>query len=235
MALTDLSTFTRMRKTSTIKPSSDDEPLNVLTRRLSPSINEPERHSVRCLIFTEHPDTGYSSLWCAYGCKLKVFNVRTWICDPNDLCFPSIITCMCLDGRYKLWVRCIKGELFIVDTLTRRCDAQLKTNDGENGCQTIAFDVIHNHILIANRDGTITLWDASNWKPLYAMNLLEIYRKTHNIQEKTYKSQEKLKLRDPTESSNVRKPSNRKQTFFGKSKESVNQLDISGKNIYIFK
>jgi len=225
MALKDLSTFTRMRQTGTGIQITGG-PQNVLTRRLSPSINESERHSVRCLIYTEHPDTRYSSLWCAYGCKLKVFNVTTWIRDPNDLCFPSLITCMCLDGRYKLWVRCITGELFVVDTKTRRCDAELKTNDKENGCQTIAFDMIHNRILTANRNGTITLWDASNWKPLYDIKVLELYNKAHNIQEKTYKSQAKLTLRNPTESSNIGKSSNRKQTFFGSSREPIDQLNI---------
>ena len=89
-----------MRQTGTLKPLSE-ETRRVLIRRLSPSINETERHAVRCLVFTEHLETGRSSLWCAYGTKLKVFNVITWICDPSDLHFPSLITDMCLDGRYK--------------------------------------------------------------------------------------------------------------------------------------
>jgi hypothetical protein len=230
MALKDLSIFTRMRQTGTLKPLSV-ETRNVLTRRLTPSINETEHYGVRCLLFTEHPDTGRSSIWCAYGSKLKVFNVTTWICDPNDLCFPSLIASMCLDARFKLWVRCINGGLFVVDTLTRRCDAELVTIDGENACETIEFDRIHNHILTANRNGTITLWNASDWERLYEINLLEIYNKTHNIQERKFVSRAVLTLRSPTNSSNVEKPSNRKQASFGVSNEPINPIDIPSKNI----
>jgi hypothetical protein len=228
MALKDLSIFTRMRQTGT--PISV-ETRNVLIRRLTPSINENERHAVRCLLFIEHPDTGRSSLWCAYGSKLKVFNATTWICDPNDLCFPSSITCMCLDARNKLWVRCIKGQLFVVDTLTRRCDAELPTMDGENACETIAFDRIHNHILTANRTGTITLWNASNWKRAYGINVLEIYERNHHIQERTFKSQAVVTLRNTTGPSSHGKIPSQEQTSFDGSKEAMNQNDISGKNI----
>ncbi len=230
MALKDLSTFTRMRQLSIFKPLSD-ETRKVLTRRLSPAINEIERHPVRCLIFTEHPDTGRSSLWCAYGSKLKVFNVTSWICDPKDLCFRSLITSMCLDARYKLWVRCAGGQLFVVDTLTHMCDAELETNDDDNGCQSIVYDIRRNHILTANRMGIITLWNASNWKRLYDINVLEIYRTTHNIQEKTFKSQVKMTLRTTTEPSNLRKIPNRNAMFFGGPKESINPLDIPSMNI----
>jgi len=217
-----------------IKPL-DDGTRNVLTRRLSPSINELERRAVRCLISVEHPESGHPSLWCAYGPKLKVFNITTWICDPNDLCFPSVVTCMCLDARYKLWVRCSDGELFIVDTLTRRCEGKLATDDGENGCQTIAFDIIYNHILTANRDGTITIWNALNWDRLYDINLLEIYRRNHDIQERTYKSETVITLHNPTEPSNIGKSPNKKSTSTNSSKEPINQIDIPSKNIFKIK
>ncbi|CAF0996628.1 unnamed protein product [Adineta steineri] len=188
LALNDLSTFTRMRQTGTFKPLSD-ETRNVLTRRLSPSINESERHAVRCLVSIEHPENGRSSLWCSYGSKLKVFNVATWICDPTDILFSSEITCMCLDARHKLWVGCIQGELFVVDTITRTCGAQLATIEGEGGCQSIAFDTVHNHILTANRTSKVILWNASNWERLSDINLYDIYTTTHNIQQRTFKSE----------------------------------------------
>lgn len=198
MALKDLSIFTLLRQDAKIRPLPI-ETRNVLVRRLSPSINEKKNHAVRCLIFADHIEMGQASLWCAYGSKLKVFNATTWICDPNSICFPSLITCMCLDARYKLWVRCSQGELFVVDTLTRMCETELKTNDGENGYQTIAFDAIYNHILTANRNGTIRIWNASNWQPLYDINLLNLYRKFHNIPEKMYTSQAKITIRNPKE------------------------------------
>jgi WD40 repeat protein len=225
MALKELSSFTRMRREGTFKPISP-ETRKVLTRRLSPSINEIERHAVRCLIFTEHPETGQSSLWCAYGPKLKVFNITTWMCDPNDLHFPSLITSMCVDARYKLWIRCIEGQLFVVDTLTRMFEGELDTNDGENGCQTIVFDPMHNHILTANRMGLITVWNASSWERLYEMNLLEMYQKAHNIQDKKYVSQAVVTLQTNKEPAKVEKTSNRKLSFLGNPKESITPINI---------
>ena len=215
MALKDLSIFTRMRESGAWKPLSP-ETRSVLTRRLSPSINEIERHAVRCLLFTEHPETGHGSLWCAYGSKLKVFNTSTWICvDINDLNFSSLITAMCLDARYRLWVRCIGGELFVVDTLTRMCVTELENRDGENACQTIAFDIRYNHILTANRTGIITVWNASNWERLYDINVLEIYRKARNIPDKTYVSQAVVSLRPTKDSPKA-----------GKSKKPINRIDF---------
>ncbi|CAF5195365.1 unnamed protein product, partial [Rotaria magnacalcarata] len=120
MALNDLSICTQIRKEGALKPLSV-ETRNVLTRRLSPSINETGSHAVRCLVCTEHPENGRSSLWCAYGSKLKVYNSITWVCDPTDILFPSLITCMCVDSRNKMWVGCIDGQLFVVDTVTHVC------------------------------------------------------------------------------------------------------------------
>jgi hypothetical protein len=229
MALNDFSKFTQMRRSGSFK-ALPVETRNVLTRRLSPSINETERHAVRCLIFTEHPDNGRSSLWCAYGSKLKVFNVTTWICDPNNISFPSAITCMCLDARYKLWVGCIEGQLFVVDTVTRICGAQLASIDGENGCQTIAFDVRRNQILTANRNGSVILWNASNWQRLDEINLGEIYKKTCNVQQqRTFKSEATVTLRSKAAPLTVAKNENRKKTFFIGSNETIDQDDIPSK------
>jgi hypothetical protein len=231
MALNDLSTFTRMRQTGTYKPLSA-ETRNVLTRRLSPSINETERHTVRCLVFIEHPENGRSSLWCTYGSKLKVFNVTTWICDPSDILFPSTITCMCLDARYKLWVGCIHGQLFVVDTLTRICGPQLALIDGEGGCEAIAFDVTRNHILTATRSSSITSWNASNWERLNQINLCEIYKANHNEQQKIFKSEAVITFRNTTGSSNMGKNQNKKPIFPVVSNQSNDQMDIPGKNIF---
>ena len=225
MALKELSIFTRVRQAGTLKPLSA-ETRSVLTRRLSPSINEIERHAVRCLLFTEHPETGHASLWCAYGSKLKVFNTTRWTCDPNDLEFSSLITAMCLDVRYRLWVRCINGGLFVVDTLTRMRVAELETRDGENGCPTIVFDIMHNHILTANRTGIITVWKPSSWERLYDINVLEIYRKARNIPDKTYVSQAVVSLRPTTESAKAGKPSRRKPLFIGNPNESISTIDF---------
>ncbi|CAF1399018.1 unnamed protein product [Rotaria sordida] len=223
MALNDLSTFTRMRQDGSFK-SLSVETRNVLTRRLSPSINETERHAVHCLIFTEHPDHGRSSLWCAYGSKLKVFNVTTWICDPSDILFPSLITCMCLDTRDKLWVGCIHGQLFVVDTLTHVCGSQIASIDGEGGCQTIAFDIIHNHILAANRAGLVTVWNASNWEYINDFNIYEIYKTTQNIQQRPFKSEAVITFRNPSKLSKT--VQNRIQQLNADSKESTKQIDI---------
>ncbi|CAF2337555.1 unnamed protein product [Rotaria sp. Silwood2] len=225
MALNDLSTFTRMRQDGSFK-SLSVETRNVLTHRLSPSINETERHAVRCLIFTEHPDNGRSSLWCAYGSKLKVFNVKTWICDPIDILFPSLITCMCLDTRDKLWIGCIHGQVFIVDTITHVCESQITSIDGEGGCQTIAFDEMHNYILTANRAGSVIVWNASNWERLYDFNICEIYKTTQNIQQRTFKSEAVVKLRNTTQSSKAVQSQNRKQKLYVDSKASATPIDM---------
>ncbi len=184
MALDDFRIFTRIYKTGSFKRLSN-ETRDVLTRRLSPSINESKHHAVNCLTFIEHPDNERSSLWCAYGSKLKVYDTTTWICDPNDLSFSSLITCMCLDERYKLWVGCLDGQLFIVDTITRIREAQLLIPmNRENVCQTIAFDTIHNHMLTANQNGIVTVWNASNWNCLDNINLYKIYKASQNISSK---------------------------------------------------
>ncbi|UJR33492.1 hypothetical protein I4U23_020937 [Adineta vaga] len=194
-ALNDLSKFTRMLQDGTHKPLSA-ETRNVLTRRLSPSINETERRAVRCLVYVEHADNGRSSLWCSYGAKLKIFSVSTWICEPTNLIFPSEITCLCLDGRYKLWVGCIHGELFVVDTITRISGSQLASIEGEGGCQTAVFDPVHNQILTANKTSTVTLWNASNWERITTINLCEVYETTRDTQQKTFKSEAVVTFRN---------------------------------------
>lgn len=210
-----------MYQTNIFTPLSD-ETRRVLLRRLSPSINERERHTVRCLVFTEHLETGRASLWCAYGAKLKVFNVSTWICGPNDFTLHSLITCMCLDGRSKLWIQCAKGELFIVDTVTHVREAQLETTDGENSCQSITYDSIRNHILTANRTGIITLWNASTWQRLTKINLLELYQKSHPTPPPTASSNTK-------QPSNTKKLLNRKPLFFNPAKATISPAENSGK------
>jgi hypothetical protein len=228
MALHDLSTFTRMHQTGTFKPLSV-ETRNVLTRRLSPSINETERHAVRRLVFIEHPENGRSSLWCTYGSKLKIFNVTTWICDPSDISFPSMITCICLDARYKLWVGCIDGQLFVVDTLTRICGSQIASIDGEGGCQTIAFDETRNLILTANRSSSVTIWNASDWECLDNVNLCEIYQTTQNDQQTVFKSEAVVTFRTKTAPVATEKKQN--PAFYVGSHESNDQVDIPSKNI----
>ena len=227
-ALHDLSTFTRIRQSGSFK-SLPDGTRNVLTRRLSPSINESERHAVVSLMFTENPENGRLSLWCAYGRKLKLFNVISWICDPLDISFPSLITCMCLDSRCKLWVGCNEGQLYIVDTKTHVCGAQLASIEGEGGCRTIAFDTINNHILTGNQTGSVTVWNASNWERLHDINLSEIYETTHNTQQQTSKSQAKDTLRAIKESSTNKQSQTRKKKFPTNSDESKDQADISSK------
>ncbi|CAF0752462.1 unnamed protein product [Adineta ricciae] len=199
LALGDLSTFTRTLQDGTYKPLPA-ETRSVLTRRLSPSINEKVRHPVRCLVFVEQAENGRSSLWCSYGPKLKIFSVSTWICDPSDLMFPSEITCLCLDGRYKLWVGCIHGELFVVDTTTRTCSSQLTSIEGEGGCQTMVFNAIHNQILTANRASTVIIWNASSWERVADVNLCEIYKNTHDTKSRTFKSEAVVQFRNPPKS-----------------------------------
>ena len=227
MALSDLSIFTQVRQSGAWKPLPS-ETRKFLARRLSPSINEVECHTVRCLVFTEHAVMGRSSLWCAYGSKLKVFDVTTWIYDPNDLCFPSFITAMCLDGRDKLWIRCMGGQLFVVDTLTHMCETELKTNDGENACETIVFDAQRNHILTANRLGIITVWSAPNWARLYDINLLEMYRRSNTTEAATYANEAITGASANKGSSKVTKASNRKGSILGSFKRAPNLDEMPG-------
>jgi len=193
-----------MRKTGTFKTLTD-ETRKVLHDRLSPSINETERYAVRCLIFTENPDNRYSLLWCAYGEKIKMFNTTTWICDPNDLSFPSLITCMCLDACDKLWVGCSDGEIFVVDTIQHIYRTQLASIEGQGGCQTMTFDKIRNQMLIANRAGLIIIWNTNNRQRLIDVNLEEIYKTSYNINQRIYKTEMLINLRNPTEESTTSK------------------------------
>ncbi|CAM4758151.1 unnamed protein product [Rotaria magnacalcarata] len=225
MALNDLSICTQIRKEGALKPLSV-ETRNVLTRRLSPSINETGSHAVRCLVCTEHPENGRSSLWCAYGSKLKVYNSITWVCDPTDILFPSLITCMCVDSRNKMWVGCIDGQLFVVDTVTHVCGAQLASIRCEGGCQTMVFDVQTNHILTASRSGSVTIWNATNWERLNEINLCELYRTTQSNQERIYQSKVEVTLRAPTQSLKSGKNSNRKEKVYPNSKSSTNEMYI---------
>jgi hypothetical protein len=193
MALNDMGLYTQMLKSGTVK-SLPIETRNVLTRRLSPSINESEAHPVRCLIFSEQDDGTCPSLWCAYGTKLKAFNVTNWICDSSDLLFPSAITCMCLDARCKLWLGCSTGEVFVVDTITRTCGEQLVRIHSEGGCQSLAFDCERNLMLIAGQNGLIIRWNASTWQPIDQMSLYETYQEKQTAHQPTFKSQATLTL-----------------------------------------
>lgn len=150
----------------------------VLTRRLSPSINESEIHSVRCVAFAMHSDQSRSSLWCAYGAKLKVYNVATWICDWKDLIFPSLINCMCLDNRSQLWIGCVDGQVFVVDTETYTVGDRLVLMEGTGGCQTIAYDADQDVMLIANQTGLVIPWDTTTWDQYDEFVLFEIYKRT---------------------------------------------------------
>lgn len=203
-----------MRQTGSLKPLSV-ETRNVLTRRLSPSINEVNRHAICCLAFTKNPENGSSSLWCAYGSKIKVYNIATWVCDPNDITFPSLITCMQLDSRNKLWVGCVGGQVFVVDTVTHICGPQLASINGEGGCRSVAFDEKNNRILTASRSSSVIIWNASNWERLNDINLCELYRTSESNQEKTFKSSLVIKLR-----SNKLANQNRKQKLLSEAKPS---------------
>ena len=121
-----------------------------------------------------------------------------------------------------------------MDTLTRMCEAQLETNDGDNSCQSIEYDIVRNHILTANRKGIITLWNASNWQRLHHINVLELYRKhNNNNQPEIPKNATPVTARNLKQPSKVEKVSNRKQSFFGNSNEFLNPADIPSKNILI--
>jgi hypothetical protein len=187
------------------------ETRQALHDRLSPSFNENERYAVRCLVYTESSRNNYSLLWCAYGNKLKMFNTRTWICDPNELLFPSIINCMCLDASNKLWIGCIDGQLFIVDIIQRICGTQLASMEGKGGCQTMAFDTIRNQMLIANRSGLMMIWNTINRERLNDINLDEMYNNASSMQQRIYKTEMLLNLRNPT---NELSMSKRKEFFF---------------------
>jgi len=204
MALNNFIIFTRMQKDGTFKRLTH-ETRNALHDRLSPLINESKRYAVRCLIFTQNPDNGYSLLWCAYGNKLKIFNTKTWICDPNELSFPSLITCMCLDASNKLWIGCKDGQLFIVDTIQRICGTQLASIEGIGGCQTMAFDIIRKQMFIANRSSLVIVWNTINKQRLIDINLDEMYKNNSNMQKKIYKTEMLLNIRNPTEEPNIRK------------------------------
>lgn len=204
MVLNYFTIFTRMQKNETFKRLTN-ETRKALRFRLSPSINETERHSVNCLIFTESRDSRYSLLWCAYGNKLKIFNTKTWMCDPNEMLFSSSITCMCLDSSNKLWIGCKEGQVFIVDTIQRICGTQLALIKGKGGCQTMAFDKIRNQILIANRSGLLTIWNTINKQRLNDVNLDEIYKNVSEMQEKIHRTEMLLNLRDPVQETSFSK------------------------------
>jgi len=212
-----------MQKNGTFKRLTN-ETRKALHDRLSPSINENERHAVRCLILTENLDKRYSLLWCAYGNKLKIFNTKTWICDPNDLSFPSIITCTCLDASNKLWVGCLDGQLFIVDTIQRICGKQLALIKGLGGCQTMAFDIARNHMLVASRSGLVIIWNTINKQRLNEINLDEIYRNMSNMQQKIYRTEMLLNLRSPTQEPNMSVSSSSSSNMYERSSTISNEL-----------
>ena len=218
-----------MRQEGSFEPLNA-ETRNVLARRLSSSINEAERHAVRCLIFTEHDDNGGSLLWCAYGSKLKVFNVTTWICDPVHILFPSSITCMCLDARDKLWVGCIDGQLYVVDTITRICGEPLGSIEGKDGCQSIAFDPEHNHVLTASRHGFLILWNASNWQRLNDMNFYQIYDQWAAEQPTTFKSQATVTLRRTAGPAAMIQNDNRKKAVYNDADNFTSSADAPSEN-----
>jgi hypothetical protein len=168
-----------MQKSGTLKTLTDAT-RKALYNRLSPSINETERHAVRCLIFIENSEDDYSFVWCAYGPKLKLFNTITWTCDPSQLCFPSLITCMCLDSYEILWVGCMDGQLFVVDTKQRICGTQIALIEGKGGCQAMTFDTTRDQMLIATQSGLIIIWDVINKQRLNDINLEEIFKQTSN-------------------------------------------------------
>jgi hypothetical protein len=202
--LNDFTIFTRMQNCGTSKKLTD-ETRKALHDRLSPSINETERHAVRCLVFNDNSANEYPLLWCAYGSKLKIFNAITWICDPHDLHFPSIITCMCLDACETLWVGCLDGKLFVIDTNQRICGAQIAAIEGKGGCQAMTFDTIRSQMLIATRSGLIIRWDAINKQRLVDINLEDIYNSASHAQGRKYKSEIQLKPGTLTERSTFSK------------------------------
>ena len=191
-----------MQKDGTFKRITN-ETRHALHDRLAPSINENQAHAVRCLIFTESPDHSYSLLWCAYGTKLKIFNSKTWICDPNELSFPSLIKCMCLDASHRLWIGCVGGQLFIVDIIQRICGTQIAMIEGKDGCQTMTFDITRQQMLIANRAGLLMIWNTINRQHLTNINLNEIYHNMSNMQQKIYKTEMLLNPRNPTREPNM--------------------------------
>ncbi|UJR13758.1 hypothetical protein I4U23_000768 [Adineta vaga] len=198
VTLNKLTIFTSMYQNGTYKTLSQ-ETRRILHNRLTLSMNEIEHCTVRCLTFTDNPDSRYSILWCAYGQKLKMFNTTTWLCNLNDMLFPSVITCMCSDACDKLWIGCFDGEVFIVDTIQLICGTQLTSIQGKGGCQTMTFDTEQNRMLIANRSGFITIWNTHTRQRLLDINLEEIYKKTYNMQQKIYKTELLLNIHNPTE------------------------------------
>ena len=106
---------------------------------------------------------------------------------------------MCLDAYDKLWVGCIDGQVFIVDTIQHICSTQLASIEGKSGCQTMTFDTIRNQMLIANRSGLIIIWNTNNRQRLIDINLEEVYKQTCNIQQRIYKSEMLLNPHSPTE------------------------------------
>lgn len=177
-----------MRKTGSSRRITN-ETRSALHYRISPSINENERCSVNCLIFTDSTDTSYSSLWCSYGKKLKIFDTKTWICDPNELSFPSVIKCMCLDNSNKLWICCIDGQIFIVDIIQRIGGTQLASMDGKHRCQTMAFDSIRKFMLIANRSSLLMIWNTITKQHLTNINLSEMFQGVSNMQQRIQKAE----------------------------------------------
>lgn len=104
---------------------------------------------------------------------------------------------MCLDNRYKLWVGCIDGKLFVVDTISRIRGESLAVIEGENGIQSIVFDPNQETMLVATKKSLVIRWNVGNWKSFDEFNIYEIYRDTHELRLRNFVSEAKFVLNNP--------------------------------------
>lgn len=56
---------------------------NILHLRINPSSRTFDKNSVESIIFVESDD--YSTVWCAVGNRIKIFDSTTWTYETSDI------------------------------------------------------------------------------------------------------------------------------------------------------
>jgi hypothetical protein len=67
-----------------------DETNQILRFRINPSNRELDnKNSIECMIYVNHHE--YSTLWCAVGNRIKIFDPISWVYETSDLKFKEKI------------------------------------------------------------------------------------------------------------------------------------------------